>query len=114
MDHTAVDALMRPQSIAVVGASSTPGKIGYTVIKNLLESKYVGKIYPINPKDPEILGIKCYTSVMEVPEAIDAAVITVPAKFCAQVTEECGKKGIKGLIMITSGFSEVGRKDLEA
>ena len=114
MDHTAVDALMRPQSIAVVGASATPGKIGYTVIKNLLESKYTGKIYPINPKDPEILGIKCFASVMDVPGSIDAAVITVPAKLCAQVTEECGKKGVKGLIMITSGFSEVGRKDLEA
>jgi acetyltransferase len=104
---------MRPKSIAVVGASGTPGKIGYTVLKNLLESKYEGKIYPINPTNDEILGMKCYASVMDVPEAIDAAVITVPAKFSAKVTEECGKKGIKGLIVITSGFSEVGDKALE-
>ena len=113
MERTALDNLMRPRSIAVVGASATPGKIGYTVLKNLQESKYEGKIYPINPKDPEILGHKCYASVLDVPDEIDAAVITVPAKLMAQVTEECGKKGVKGLITITSGFSEVGRKDLE-
>jgi acetate---CoA ligase (ADP-forming) len=113
VERNSIDALMRPRSIAIVGASSTPGKIGYTVLKNLLESKYEGKIYPINPKDPEILGLKCYTSVLDVPGEIDAAVITVPAKLNAQVAEECGKKGVKGLIAITSGFSEVGRKDLE-
>ena len=63
MAHSALDGLMRPKSIAVVGASATPGKIGYTVIKNLLESKYEGKIYPINPSATEILGMKCYASV---------------------------------------------------
>jgi acetyl coenzyme A synthetase (ADP forming)-like protein len=113
VERTALDNLMRPRSIAVVGASATPGKIGYTVLKNLQEGKYEGKVYPINPKDTEILGHKCYASVLDVPDEIDAAVITVPAKFMAQVTEECGKKGVKGLIAITSGFSEVGRKDLE-
>lgn len=113
MDHSAINSMMRPKSIAVVGASATPGKIGYTVMKNLIDSKYEGKIYPINPSAPEILGIKCFTSVLEVKEKIDAAVITVPAKLTAQVTDECGKKGIKGLMIITSGFSEVGRKDLE-
>ncbi len=113
MNDANIDALMRPQSIAVVGASSTPGKIGYTVVKNLLDSKYGGKIYPINPKDPEILGIPCFKSVLDVPGTIDAAVITIPAKFVAEVAEECGKKGVKGLIAIASGYSEVGRKDLE-
>jgi acetate---CoA ligase (ADP-forming) len=113
VDITGIDGLMRPKSIAVVGASATPGKIGYTVLKNLLESKYEGKIFPINPKDTEILGMKCYASVLDVPDAIDAAVITVPAKLVPQVAEECGMKGVKGLITITSGFSEVGRNDLE-
>jgi acetate---CoA ligase (ADP-forming) len=113
VERTALDNLMRPRSVAVVGASATPGKIGYTVLKVLQDGKYEGKVYPINPKDPEILGFKCYASVLDVPEEIDAAVITVPAKLVAQVAEECGKKGIKGLIAITSGFSEVGRKDLE-
>ncbi len=112
MNNEYIDALMRPKSIAIIGVT-TPGKIGYTVVKNLLESKYEGAIYPINPKDPEILGLPCFKSVLDVPGTIDAAVITVPAKFVAAVTEECGKKGIKGLIAIASGFSEVGRKDLE-
>lgn len=113
MDLTGIDGLMRPKSVAVVGASATPGKIGYTVLKNLLESKYEGKIFPINPTATEILGMKCYASVLDVPEDIDAAVVTVPAKLVPQMAEECGKKGVKGLITISSGFSEVGANDLE-
>jgi acetate---CoA ligase (ADP-forming) len=112
MDN-AINGLMQPKSIAIVGASSTPGKIGYTVLKNIIESGYKGAIYPINPGATELLGIKTYASVLDVPGPIDAAAIVVPSKFVAQVTEECGKKGVKGLIVITSGFSEVGRRDLE-
>lgn len=108
-----LDGLMRPKSIAVIGASSTPGKIGYTVVDNLIKSGYQGKIYPINPKATEILGIKSYPSVLAVPEDIDAAAVTVPANMVEQATEECGKKGIKALIIITSGFSEVGNRELE-
>ncbi len=113
MDLKVLNGLLRPKSIAVVGASTTPGKIGYTVLVNLQESKYKGKIYPINPQATEILGMKVYPSVLDVPGTIDAAVITVPAKFVLPVVDECGKKGIKGLIIITSGFSEVGNRDLE-
>ena len=109
----ALDGLLRPKSIAVVGASGTPGKVGYTVLRNITKSGYRGALYPINPKDPEVQGLKAYASVLDVPGEIDAAVFVVPAKFCAQVTEECGRKGVKGLIIISSGFSEVGRKDLE-
>lgn len=109
----ALIGLMRPKTIAVIGASATPGKIGYTVMANLLEGKYNGKIYPINPTATEILGLKVYPTVTDVPDSIDAAVVTVPAKFVLEVAEECGKKGVKGLIVITSGFSEVGRRDLE-
>ncbi len=113
MNYDLINALLRPKSIAVVGASATPGKIGYTVVDNLLKSGYEGKIYPINPTATEILGLKCYPSVLDVAEPIDAASITVQAKYVAQVMEECGKKGVKGLIIITSGFSESGRRDLE-
>lgn len=109
----AIDGLMRPKSVAVVGASSTPGKIGYTVLKNLIESKYKGKIYPINPTATEILGMKCYSSLSDVTGPVDAAVIVVPAKVVTSALEDCGKKGVKGLIVISSGFSEVGKKDLE-
>ena len=113
IDYAILDRLLRPQSIAVVGASNKPGKIGHTIVKNLLESNYEGRIYPINPKADEILGLRAYRSVLDVPGRVDVADIVVPAKYVPQVTEECGKKGVKGLVIITSGFSEVGAGDLE-
>ncbi len=113
MNLDILNGLLRPKSVAVVGASATPGKIGYTVVKNLRESGYEGAVYPINPKADEIMGYKVYPTLADVPGEVDAAVIVVPAKFVPEVTEECGKKGVKGLIVIASGFSEVGRKDLE-
>ena len=105
--------LLRPKSIAIIGASSTPGKIGHTIVKNLLESGYEGGIYPINPSTDEILDLKVYNSILEIPGPVDAAVITIPAKFVIDVVKECGEKGVKGLIVITSGFSEVGEVELE-
>ncbi len=105
--------LLRPKSVAIVGASTTPGKIGHTVVKNLIESGYQGGIYPINPSADEILGLKVYKSVLDIPEPVDAAAITVPAKFVLDVAKECGEKGVKGLIVITSGFSEVGETEME-
>lgn len=113
MDKNHLNEVLRPKSVAVVGASNTPGKIGYSVVANLLKGNYKGKIYPINSKDPEIQGLKAFPSISAVPGTIDAAIITVPAKMCVSVAEECGKKGVKGMIVITSGFSEVGAKDLE-
>lgn len=113
MNHPALDAILIPKSVAVVGASATPGKIGYTVIYNLIKDGYKGKIYPINPTADEIQGLKVYKSVLDIPEPVESAVITVPAKFVLPVIEECGKKGIKGLSVITSGFGESGRHDLE-
>lgn len=100
--------LLKPKSIAIVGASSNPDKIGYKVVQNLINSGYEGGIYPINPKDAEILGHKAYASVKDIPYVVDAAVITVPAKVVPAVVKECGEKGIKGAIIITSGFAEVG------
>lgn len=113
MDHKALDGLLRPSKIAVVGASATPGKIGYTVLKNLLEGGYKGKIYPVNPSATEILGLKVYPTISDIPENIDAAIITIPAKAVISTIDELGAKGAKGMIVITSGFSEVGLKDLE-
>jgi len=113
VDHKALDGLLRPSKIAVVGASATPGKIGYTVLKNLLEGGYKGKIYPVNPSATEILGLKVYPTISDIPENIDAAIITIPAKAVISTIDELGAKGAKGMIVITSGFSEVGLKDLE-
>ncbi|MBI4928632.1 MAG: CoA-binding protein, partial [Anaerolineae bacterium] len=113
MNTSALDGIMHPKAIAVVGASATPGKIGYTVLENLVKQGFTGTIYPINPSATEIMGLKCYASVTEIPGEVDAAVITIPAKVVPQAIEECGKKGVKGLIIITSGFSEVGKRELE-
>jgi acetyltransferase len=113
VDKNVLDKMLRPKTVAIVGASATPGKIGYTVIDNLIKGGYTGKIYPVNPTCTEILGLKCYPSISEVPGEVDSAIITIPAKVMSEVTEACGKKGVKGLIVITSGFSESGRKDLE-
>ncbi len=108
-----LNGLLKPKSIAIIGASATPGKIGNTVIKNLIESEYKGGVYPVNPSSDEILGFKCYPSIGEIPYVVDAAVITVPAKYVLDVTKQCGEKGVKGLIIITSGFAEVGDVALE-
>ncbi len=105
--------LLRPKNIAVIGASTTPGKIGHTVVKNLIESGYEGGIYPINPSADEILGLKVYATVLDIPGDVDAAVVTIPAKYVLQAAKECGEKGVKGLIVITSGFGEVGEHQLE-
>ena len=113
MDKKVLNGLLRPKSVAVIGASNTPGKIGFSVVDNLIKDGYEGKIFPINPTSPEILGLKAYPTVTDVPESIDAAIVTVPAKLVPAMAEECGKKGVKGLIVITSGFSEAGHKDLE-
>lgn len=113
MDQTSLNNLLQPKSVAIVGASTQPGKIGYTVIENLLKGGYQGKIYPINPTASEILGLKVYPNIAAAPGKVDLAVITVPVKLVCQVVEECGQKGIKALSVITSGFSEVGRHDLE-
>lgn len=113
MDQHELNSLLRPKSVALVGASSQPGKIGYTVLNNLLISGYQGQIYPVNPTATEILGFKVYPTVLDIPGPVDSAIITVPARLCADVLEACGKKGVKGLIIITSGFGEVGRHDLE-
>ncbi|MCJ7519914.1 MAG: CoA-binding protein, partial [Anaerolineaceae bacterium] len=113
MDLKVLNGLLTPKSVAIIGASATPGKIGHTVVKNLQESNYKGGIFPINPGEEMILGYKCYSSILDVKEQIDTAIIVIPAKFVSQVIDECGKKGVKGLSVITSGFSEVGLVDEE-
>ena len=111
--HSDLSFFFNPESIAVVGASGTPGKVGYNVLKNIIESKYSGKLYPINPKANEILGIKAYKNVLDVPTEIDIAIFVIPAKLVNQIAEECGKKGIKGLVVITAGFKEIGGEGVQ-
>jgi len=110
---TAMNRIMRPTSIAVIGASAEDGKIGNSVMKNLINGGYKGAIYPINPKAVEILGLKSYSSITEVPGDVDVAVFAIPAKFVAQALEEVGQKGAAGAILIPSGFAETGEQGLQ-
>jgi acetyl coenzyme A synthetase (ADP forming)-like protein len=103
--------IMKPKTLAVIGASAEDGKIGNSVMKNLINGGYKGDIYPIHPKADEILGYKAYKSVKDVPADIDVAVFAIPAKFVAQALTECGEKGIAGAILIPSGFAETGNHE---
>jgi acetyl coenzyme A synthetase (ADP forming)-like protein len=103
-----MNRIMKPDAVAVIGASSEDGKIGNSVMKNLINGGYQGKIYPIHPKAEEILGRKAYKSVKDVPDTIDVAVFAIPAKFVAQALIECGEKKIPGAVLIPSGFAETG------
>ncbi|MBF0122862.1 MAG: acetate--CoA ligase family protein [Candidatus Omnitrophica bacterium] len=101
--------VFNPETIAIVGASSEPGKVGFQILNNVIQNGFKGKIYPINKKSTEILGVKCFSSVLDVPTDIDFAVIAVPAPFVESVLKDCVKKNVKGTVVITSGFSEVGK-----
>jgi len=105
--------LFIPQSIAVVGASSKKGKIGYAIMENIIKYGYKDKVYPINIKEKEIIGLKAYKSVLDVKGDIDLAIIAIPAKFVASVLLECGEKGVKVAVIISSGFSEAGDSKTE-
>jgi len=109
---TNLNAMFDPESIAVIGASRNPGKIGYAILENLKVS-FFGKLYPINPEAVEILGLNSYHSVLDVEEAIDLAIIAVPAESVIKVLKECKKKKLKNIIIISSGFSEIGKKERE-
>jgi acetyl coenzyme A synthetase (ADP forming)-like protein len=113
-----MNRIMKPESVAVIGASSETGKIGNAVMKNLINGGYQGKIYPINPGADEIMGIKAYKSVKDVPGAVDVAVFAIPAKFVAQALVEVGEKKIAGAVLIPSGFAETGnvegQKEIQA
>jgi acetyl coenzyme A synthetase (ADP forming)-like protein len=104
----AMNRIMRPESVAVVGASAEDGKIGNSVMKNLINGGYQGQIYPIHPKAEEILGRTAYRRVKDVPGEIDVAVFAIPAKFVAPALIECGEKKIPGAVLIPSGFAETG------
>ncbi len=105
--------LFKPRSVAVIGASREPNKVGHAVLKNIINSGFQGKVYPINPKAEEVLGIKAYKSVLDVSEDIDLAIMVVPASIALDVAEECGKKGIKHLVVISAGFKEIGGEGVE-
>ncbi|MCX7706110.1 MAG: acetate--CoA ligase family protein [bacterium] len=102
------EGFFSPESVAVVGASREPGKLGWQILSNIILGRYQGKIYPVNPKATEISGLKCYPDISSIPDVPELAVIVVPAKIVASVIEECGKKGTKAAVVISAGFKESG------
>lgn len=109
----AMTRIMRPSAVAVVGASAEDGKIGNSVMRNLIDGGYQGHLYPVHPRADEILGHKCYPSVLEIPTEVDIAVFCIPARFVASVIAECGEKRIAGAVLIPSGFAEIGEHELQ-
>lgn len=109
----AMNRIMKPASIAVIGASAETGKIGNSVMRNLVDGGYRGEIHPINPKADEILNRKVFRSITDVPGDVDVAVFAVPAKFVPQALEQAGAKGVAGAILIPSGFGEIGNSALQ-
>src|SRR3712207_1893520 len=108
-----MNRIMKPKTLAVIGASAEDGKIGNSVMKNLINGGYKGQIYPIHPKADEILGYKAYKSVKDVEGVIDTAVFAIPAKFVAGALTECGEKQIPGAVLIPSGFAEANEPELQ-
>ena len=105
---TSLDSIFRPRSVAVVGATNRPGTIGRELLANLLRSEFTGKVFPVNPNQPVVLCMKSYASVLEIEDEVDLAVILVAKQHVLQVVDECGRKGVGGLVIITAGFKEVG------
>lgn len=113
MSDRRVRLLFEPQSVAIVGASSDPAKASGLPLRNLLNSKFSGKVYPVNPRATEISGVPCYASVTDLPEAPDVAVLMVDARLSPAVLEECGRKGVKAAVVGSAGFSESGPEGRE-
>jgi acetyl coenzyme A synthetase (ADP forming)-like protein len=103
-----LEAIFKPKSVAVIGASTRRGTIGRETLHNILVAEFNGKVFPVNPKASVIHSIKAYSTILDVPDAVDLAIIIVPKQFVKSVVAQCGEKGVKGLVVISAGFSEVG------
>lgn len=103
-----LDAIFRPRSVAVIGASTRKGSIGRETLHNILLAEFNGKVFPVNPKAQVIHSIKAYSTILDVPDAVDLAIIIIPKQFVKGVVKQCGEKGVKGIVVISAGFSEVG------
>lgn len=106
-----LNKIFKPDSVAVVGASNTPGKVGYSIIANMISCGYEGKIYPINPNNKgEIQGLKAYANIKDIPEKVDLVIMSIPAALVNNAVKECGEAGVKNMVVISAGFKETGEK----
>ncbi len=113
MSTASLDGLFRPRSVAVIGASRQRGSLGRELLRNLLIYEFEGMVFPVNPKADVILSMKAYRSVLEIPDPVDLAIIVVPRQHVLRTLEECGLKGVKGVVVISSGFREVGAEGID-
>jgi 3-hydroxypropionyl-CoA synthetase (ADP-forming) len=103
----------KAKSVAVVGASATPGKIGHEVLRNLAKYEYRGRVYPVNPSPEPILGLETYRSILDVPETVDLAVFTIASRLAPSIMDECGRKGVRNVVIVSGGFKEIGQEQIE-
>ena len=103
-----LEPFFKPKGVAVIGASTDPHKLGYGIVRNLVDHRYRGPIYPVNPSAGEILSLTCYRSILNVPDPVDLAIIIVPAQHVIEVVDQCGQRGIKHIIVVSGGFAETG------
>ncbi|RMF58086.1 MAG: GNAT family N-acetyltransferase, partial [Calditrichaeota bacterium] len=108
-----LDAIFRPRTVAVVGASKREGTLGHKVMNNLIRMGFEGILYPVNPRTDVIQGYKCYPSVSAIPDELDLAILIVPKEVIHEVVDECGQKGVKALIVISAGFREIGGEGIK-
>jgi len=108
-----LDPILAPRSIAVIGASRTPTTIGHQILANLMRYGYTGTVYPVNPSAPSVHSMKAWPDVTAIPDPVDMAVVCVPKPLVVGVAEQCGQRGVKGLVVISAGFREVGGEGIE-
>ncbi len=109
-EAASVARLLRPHGVAVIGASRSPASVGGALFRNILEGSFQGVVHPVNPNAEAIFGVKAYPSVLDIPDPIDLAIISVPAAIAPRVLDECGRKGVAGAVIITAGFAETGEE----
>jgi len=108
-----LNAIFKPENVAVIGATEKEGSVGRTILRNLITTPFGGTIFPVNPKRPNVLGIQAYKSVSDIPVSIDLAVVVTPAKIVPSIIDECIEKGIPAAIIISAGFKEIGKEGAE-
>ena len=108
-----LDAIFSPQSVAVVGASTTPGKVGHDIFANILKGGYRGILYPVNPNAKSVLSVRAYPNILDIPDDVDLAIIILHPRFALKAIKEAIKKGVKGVVIVSAGFREVGGEGLE-
>lgn len=107
-----LDVVFSPQTVAVLGASTTPGKVGHDIFSNILKGGFTGTLYPVNPHARSVLSVRAYASLLEIPDAVDLAIIILPPKLALDSVREAAKKGVKGIVIVSAGFREIGGEGL--